>query len=307
MERNLLLKEVRDLEFFSPAFLPLRAFKAVTNSPKIPPKLSEETINGYTCYVAIDIGLSNSYSRSRCVDYDKVAKKCNKWKTSVVEVLDKKMTAIYVPDGFKAEDETDVIIYLHGHLGGHPGFTEKQGKPFSPSIKNYLNYSKKPYFNFRPIVNNSGKSVVFVAPTLGAWSNYGQLATKFDDFVEQIIAAINEYIFKERRLKGQFKLGNIIIAAHSGGGAAMQDIGTQPKSQFAKQINAFWGFDSWYNSTSAWNKIAKNTAITINAYWFNSSNLPNPIKGRVTVEKAVKNLDHFTLLPYYFRERVNAL
>lgn len=330
MERNLLAREIQNLDYFYVGILPLGAFGKASGIYQIPSKLDEETTDGYTCYVAIDLGITNK--GYRCYYYDKAAKK---YKVSVcyTEAPPDKMTAIYIPDHFKAASEIEMIIYLHGYVDGHPGMipAKTKGKVNSPSIQYYLNYSKEQYFNFRKIINTSGKNVVFVAPTLGATSQYGSLATNFDNYIDQVISAINEYIFKKRNLEGQFSLGKLIIAAHSGGGTAMLDIAEQSKSTYAKRIKSFWGFDSWYNKRCAkyenkeckaykspWNDIAKNKSFSIYAYHYNSGYYPKGDNKTVFVTNAgadtnLKNLTkkgesiHFTLLPYYFEKSLSTL
>lgn len=311
MERNLIAREVNDLT----SYITLPS-KRLFQTPKAPPaKLDEETINGYTCYVAIDIGLTDKSSKCRKVDDNY---KCAHW----VDGFPEKMTAIYAPNNFKAGSATDIILYLHGHLGGHPGLTWSGRKVYSPSIKSYLNYKAQEYFNFRKIINASGKNVVFVAPTLGPRSQYGNLGNDFDNYIDQVIAAINGYVFIKLNLDGQFNLRNLIIASHSGGGSAMLNIVEQSKSTYAKRIKAIWGFDSWYNRRCVkyenkickdfkvpWDSIAQNQNLNINAYHYSSRYLPKAAKNVMVVkaDTTLPNPEHFTLLPHYFQELLKKL
>lgn len=310
MEKNLLFKEVHDLEFFNYAYLPLVAFSDALKPSSMLAKMPPKSTNGYTHYVAINLGFTHQddkkYTYSACLVKDEVTKKCKKSQKKVAYIDDfpENLTAIYIPPHFSPATKTDLILYLHGHLTDTPGLNKQNGKKYSPSIKNYLEYSAKPYFKFRDIVKDSGKNIVFVAPTLGPKSQYGNLATNFDDFMVQVISEINAYITKQLSFKEPIILGKLIIAAHSGGGAAMLEVARQSKSKYAQLIKEFWGFDSWYNSKNAWNEIAGNTSAKVFAYWSDSVQLPKAIKNRVMIT-AAKNLNHFTLLPYYFRERVN--
>jgi len=282
---------------------------------KTPPKLDEEPkpgvtqTDGYTCYVEIDLKITE---RAYRYFENNVAK------TGYAAADPPKMTAIYVPQNFQAAAETDMIIYLHGYLDGTPDFIKTGREVFIPPIQYYLNYSKPPdprYFNFREIINQLGKNVVFVAPTLGGKSQYGKLVKNFDNYVDQVIWAINDYIYKARNLNGQFKLRNLILAAHSGGGAPMIGIAEQSKSPYVSRIKSYWGFDSWYNDTSRWNRIADNKSISIYAYHYSSDKVPDDRKSTVTVipplppNKAVIRVKgkHFSALPVDFRERVLAL
>lgn len=286
-----------------------------------PAKLDEEPRSGktktgeYTVYAKIDLGITDK--AYRCYVYDKDTKK-SKQSVCYTDAIPDKMTAVYVPKNFKPEKETDMIIYLHGFQDGIPGMVKSAGKTYTPSIQAYLNYADKPYFGFRRLIDSLGKNVVFVAPTLGAKAQYGKLASGFDNFVDQIIWAIDEYALKERGSNGKFKLRNIILAAHSGGGSGMLAIAQQTKSVYAKRIKEYWGFDSWYNGSSPWNAIAKDKSVNIYAYWFDSSGVPKEDKKTVFVTAAAKDESltkimakgesrHFALLPFYFEERLKGL
>lgn len=303
---------------------------------KIPAKLDEEPKSGkppseYICYVDIDLNLKANQNNKA---YEAV-KKDNKW-ISTAWVIDfpEQLTAIYVPNNFKPDLETDMIIYLHGHLNAYPGLKNAGSGKNSKSIKEYLDYSLptdftksfttskgnsiKSYFDFRSMINDSGKNVIFVAPTLGPRSQYGNLAVTFDNYVDQVIWAINEYVFKERSLAGKFKLRNLIVAAHSGGGSAMLKIAQQTKSVYVKRVKEYWGFDAWYNSSWSWNVIAKNKSVIIYAYPYDSWGTPTEDKKTVFVTDAGKDANltklmgkgesrHFALLPYYFEERLGKL
>jgi hypothetical protein len=292
---------------------------------KIPPKLDEEPkagmaqINGYTCYVEIDLKITDR--RYRYYDSSRKAQ------TGTAAAAPPKMTAIYVPQNFKPADETDMIIYLHGWLDGIPHFINLDGtpykntnvKPYIPPIQYYLNYSSpntQRYFNFREIINQSGKSVVFVAPTLGGKSQPGKLAENFDNYVDQVIWAINEHIYKARNLNGQFKLRNLILAAHSGGGSPMLGIAEQSKSTYVSRIKSYWGFDSWVSDPSRWNTIANNPAISIYAYHYSHNNVPDRKKSTVSIippplppnyNVVPQKGKHFIQLPVDFKQRVDAL
>lgn len=303
---------------------------------KTPAKLDEEPKaskppSEYTCYVEIDAGITDKGYRGFYFDKD-----AKKWKTATYSAAapPDKMTAVYVPQNFKPDAEADLIIYLYGFVDGHPKMKDAGGKKIIPSIKDYLDYSLttdftkafaaargKPlnsYLDFRAILRNSGKNVVFVAPTLGAKAQSGKLAGGFDNYVDQVIWAINEYVFKGRGLAGKLELRNLIIAAHSGGGSAMLKIAQQTKSVYVKRIKEYWGFDAWYDSSASWNVIARDKSINIYAYPFDSWNIPTEDKKTVFVTAAGKDANltklmgtgesrHFTLLPYYFEERLSKL
>jgi hypothetical protein len=284
----------------------------------LPKKLDEDKTNGYTCYAEIDLKMTND---DRVTAYKCIEKKikngkevCVKrdWDTPVAWVKENeiaKMTAIYTPSYFSTNDAADIIIYLHGHKISHPGA--------AASVKQYLNYSKQPYFNFAEAINNSGKNVIFVAPTLGPRSQYGNLVKNFDDFIEQVLAAINQYVLIDRGLKGKLKMGRIIIAGHSGGGKGMLAI-AYSNQIYAKQVNEFWGFDSLYQGGGekkggwAWFASQNKSTKKIYAYHFDTAATAVNVKTNAAklkagntciIASAVKN--HFKLLVHYFKERLN--
>jgi len=297
---------------------------------KIPLKLDEEPrpgtpqTAGYTCFVEIDLGIADKGYRCyvKNPDTQKV-----ETKVCTASAVPPKMTAIYVPQNFKPAAETDLIIYLHGYLDGIPDFIKPGGgKVYIPPIQYYLNYVKPPntkYFNFREIINRSGKNVVFVAPTLGGKSQSGNLVKNFDNYVDQVIWAINEHIFKARKIPGKLNLGNLILTAHSGGGSPMLKIAQQAASKYVALVKSYWGFDSWYQGSAPWdliaNDISKNKkSVTICAYRYNSGGVPKEDKKIVFVTRAaddqgLKNITkkgedlHFPLLPYFFEERMKNL
>jgi hypothetical protein len=284
----------------------------------LPKKIDEDKRNGYTCYVEIDLKITKGdrVTAYKCTETKiKNGKEvCVKrdWDTPVAWVKENeiaKMTAIYAPSHFSVNDAVDIIIYLHGHKSGHPGVTA--------SIKQYLNYSKQPYFNFTEAINKSDKNIIFVAPTLGPRSQYGNLVKNFDDFMEQVLAAINQYFLTDRGLKGKLKMGRIIIGAHSGGGKAMLEI-AYANQIYAKGVNEFWGFDSLYQGGGknkgswAWFGSQNNPAKKIYAYYFGTEATAINVKANAAklkagnvciISSAVK--DHFKLLVHYFKERLN--
>jgi hypothetical protein len=297
---------------------------------EIPPKLDEEPkagtppTDGYTCYVEIDLKIADR--GYRCYIRNPVTKNVET-KVCTASAVPPKMTAIYVPQKFQPKAETDLIIYLHGYLDGTPDFIKPGGdKVLIPPIKYYLNYVKPPdkrYFNFREIINRLGKNVIFVAPTLGGKSQSGNLVRNFDNYVDQVIWAINEHIFKARRIPGKLNLRNLILTAHSGGGSPMLKIAQLATSKYVPLIKSYWGFDSWYNGSAPWNLIAAEISknkrpVTIYAYRYNSAGVPTEDKKIVFVTRAaddqgLKNITkkhehlHIPLLPYFFEKRISHL
>ena len=301
MERNLLKNEIDALDNQVAPLVPLLIDK------------DDKEINKKdTYYVSIDIKLNDKNSKCYykvCVKWDETNKKKCKEKVNsrFVDDYPLKMTAIYAPDHYNPAEETILIIYLHGHLTGTPGLLiDKHKKLYSPSIKDYLNYSKSNYIDLRSIIKDSKKNIILVAPTLGPLSQYGNLASNFDAFMQQIIQSINTYIIKQPSTNINLNISKIILAAHSGGGAGMLAIASNSKSTYVNKIDSFWGFDSWYNSAKSWNDlISKNSNATVYAYKYDSQYAPDKIKNKVVV--VASKLGHFELIPKYFKERINDL
>ena len=115
-------------------------------------------------------------------------------------------------------------------------------------------------------VNKSGKrNVIFVAPTLGPRSQAGNLINKggFDNYINKVLAAINEYAIKNHFGQHDISLGNIILSAHSGGGLPMIKI-IQRGDSYAQKVSECWGFDSTYGPVEqAWMTWTKNNSVKL--------------------------------------------
>lgn len=164
-----------------------------------------------------------------------------KYKTERVAV--KPRTGIFIPDGYRAGAELDLVLYLHGHTTGYPGR--------NTSIAQYWSDPKR-YFALREQVNESGRNVVLVAPTLGPHSEAGALddARGLDSFVSQVLVGLSmDPAFHNR----QPQIGNIILAGHSGAGKPMLRIALSG-SPMASKIRECWLFDALYGGVSGWEK-----------------------------------------------------
>jgi len=153
------------------------------------------------------------------------------------------MTGIFVPNGFVSGRSTDIILWLHGHKGD----TNRR-----LTIDRYWNATRVPYGAFREGVNDSGRNIVLVAPTLGARSEAGNLvkAGGLDNFLAQVLGVLGQGV--------PSALGNLILACHSGGGLPMRRIaGGSDKA--LTNLRECWGFDCTYNSgdDSFWADWAK--------------------------------------------------
>jgi hypothetical protein len=181
-----------------------------------------------TIYVEIPLGIGETFKT--------VNKKTKKEESFKV----KPCTGIFVPDGYKQQYELNMILYLHGHTSDYPG----DGVP----IDGYWDGKKHPFFDLRKGVNNSGKNVILVAPTLGPRSQAGALTLWPDAYLDQVMLALMAHgPYKGSSLRPIY--ANIILACHSGGGSPMRRIALS-NNRYTANIRECWGFDCLYGGSS---------------------------------------------------------
>lgn len=174
------------------------------------------------------------------------------------------MTGIFIPQAYVPKRDVDIVLYLHGHKTLSPGS--------GASIGDYWNGSKFPYFGLREEVNDSGQNVIFVAPTLGPLSQAGNLTTAkgFDNYLAQVLAALNEHLVRKNPPQDVAGIGKIILAAHSGGGSPMLRIAELKGSSNTSKIVECWGFDSVYgaveNRWADWAASHQNAKLFVYSY-----------------------------------------
>jgi len=184
-----------------------------------PPALAktEKAAQGETLYVKIPIGLGKNLA----------------------------LTGIFIPRSFNPNSDVELVVYLHGHKGLYPGN--------SVLIDGYWNGARFPFFALREEAAASGKNVIFVAPSLGAYSEAGSLTRKggFDAYLEQVSAAINEHFMMPRFKRRLPEFRSIILAAHSGGGSPMLSI-VRGKDRDAAKVKECWCYDSMYGAVASY-------------------------------------------------------
>jgi len=134
--------------------------------------------------------------------------------------------------------------------------------------------------------------------------------------LEQVLEALRAY--------GPYKnqsptIGNLILAAHSGGGSSMRLLATSG-NRAAGKIRECWGFDSLYDSADVqpWRRWAKADPQARHLYSYYRSGLPKTNSARLEkdpngrVDKLPNILpipshekDHFKLVRLYLRKRLN--
>jgi uncharacterized protein YcbK (DUF882 family)/LAS superfamily LD-carboxypeptidase LdcB len=235
-------------------------------------------------------------------------------KAGTVNYTVKPISAIFVPENFTAGDTTDLVIFLHGHK------SEQLGK--DKSIDDLWNGSRFPHFRLRELTNETGRSIILVAPTLGPRSQPGNLVTSqgFSSFVIHMIAAINTHL--SQYFPSGFHLGKIILACHSGGGNPMKKIAllTDHNNYYASKITECWGFDCLYNGDDAakWTTWAKqNPDKKVYQYYIPNSptadqgdKLKNSARRENIVNlQAIPTTDrrHNWIPALYWQQRINGL
>jgi hypothetical protein len=218
------------------------------DSPTIPDLISLDTIiQTETLYVNIDLGLRRECTRKNA------AYKCVEWLRHDVAPE----TGIFIPSGFKAAQQIDILIYLHGHKTGYvsPGGVDRP-------IHLFWDQLVLPNFAFREMVNTSGRNLILVAPTLGTLSQSGTLTTNdgFTNFLSKVLAGIKQYSSIYSGAQYDLSIRSIILAAHSGGGVPLRLIAQLAgTNSFANKIKECWGFDCTYSySDKDWYDWAKN-------------------------------------------------
>jgi hypothetical protein len=257
---------------------------------------------GQTFYVEIKLGKD-----SRCVKWmeENKKKKCVQYTTFVI----RPMTGIFIPENYSPQKAVDLILYLHGHKTQIPGS--------DALIAEYWDGQKYPVFALREEINASRKNVILVTPTLALKSEAGDLVRRngLDNYLNKVLETLTTY----GPYKGQSPtIGNLILAAHSGGGIYMRKLATSG-NQAAGKIRECWGFDSLYNSSDVepWRLWAKDHPKTrfLYSYYYqglpktNSQNLEKDLRGRIQKLPNVRPIpsqvtDHYKLVRVYLRERL---
>lgn len=140
-------------------------------------------------------------------------------------------TGIFISENYRPQQYVDLILYLPGHK-----------KSRDLTIDSYWHIL--PLRAFREKLNDSRKNVILVTPTLGLHSQAGWLSQSggLDRYIALVMAALSHY----GPYQGQSpRVGNIILAAHSGGGKAMRQI-MLSNQHYSQNIRECWGFVCFY-------------------------------------------------------------
>jgi hypothetical protein len=172
------------------------------------------------------------------------------------------VTGIFIPDRYAPSQTADLILYLHGHKAEA---LRRQG------IDQYWNSQRFPYAALREGLNDSGRNVILVAPSLGSCSETGRLTGPggLDAYIERVLAALKAY-GPHRPLASAPALGSLVLACHSGGGFPMRQLAGGRDRALAR-LRECWGFDCTYNHFptsddvfwSGWARAHRNARVYI--------------------------------------------
>lgn len=155
----------------------------------------------------------------------------------------KSITAVCVPNGFKAGSKANIILFLHG--------TDQT------SIQDYF---QQTVHDLRTSLDspNPIKQVILIAPTLSKGAQGGNLGGDEADTIpsnalQWYLPLVSKELQKKKpsppipEFDDPGKVDKIVLAAHSGGGKVMLALArTRGTDQYADKIVECWGFDCLY-------------------------------------------------------------
>lgn len=180
------------------------------------------------------------------------------------------MTAVFAPDpGQLGSDAVDILLWFHGHKGqlgniNLAGYTAKQ----------YLAVNQFKLREF--ILSTTKKKFLLVVPTLSDRSDAGLLEQQgqAEAFLQQVLNGVRKHMGA-----GVKSVGDIILAAHSGGGKIMSKVAAF-SGIFDSNCKEVWCDDCTYesNSGAGWVTWAKDPGNAHNRLWvFSTGQLSTPV------------------------------
>lgn len=180
-------------------------------------------------------------------------------------------TAVYLPGNL--DTPVNALVYFHGNKAVVPhsdgsSSTDVSGFP----LKDYL---RVPEYDLRVAVGRAHLTeFVLVVPALTDGSKAtvftgddAAVGTNFVTFMAMVENALSKYV----KQGGSVDIGNVILAAHSGGGYAMGRVATRVPQEMDAKISELWCLDSTYGSESAVLKWAQRPGHIHDRVWVYSS------------------------------------
>lgn len=172
------------------------------------------------------------------------------------------MTAVYVPDAAAASGAVDLLVYLHGHKGELNGVTLT-----GMTVQQYISHPKLPELALRGFVQKSGKkNFLLVVPTLGNKSEPGDLTANganIDGFLNLVLKGVEAHL----PVAGPLKLGNLVLAGHSGAYIAMQAFANNANADKQNKIHDIFCLDCLYGGASSWVKWVQSPGHEQDRLW----------------------------------------
>lgn len=155
-------------------------------------------------------------------------------------------TALFFPSSLKRDSVYNLLLYLHGKE--LPPVDEWLIAKPDRTVPNKADWKPDPRFTLREKVEESGKNLVLVVPSLDVACKAGKLATHPDWYVDRVLEEIGKTDGGKTAT-----LGKLVIAAHSGGGLRMYEAVTA-LSTYKPNLVECWGFDClyWYDDPKPW-------------------------------------------------------
>jgi hypothetical protein len=149
-------------------------------------------------------------------------------------------TGVFFPEKYQPSDKLTVLLYLHGH--DNPSI-DKHWVPKPGQVDGVPNV-----YLVREQLNDSGKNLVLVAPSLGLKSEAGVLVkTGVNWYLGEVLDRLVKNAPAELKIGDTTAVVDVFVMAHSGGGVPMLDLAQAiPSNGAGNLIRQFWGFDCLY-------------------------------------------------------------
>jgi hypothetical protein len=155
------------------------------------------------------------------------------------------MTAVYLP-GPLPTGPLDLLVYFHGWKQG-----QLDGKTLNGMGADQ--FLTVPTFDFRKMIQGTTKRrFAFVLPTLGDKAGSGDLAktgANIDSFLDLVLKGIGKHLPGATAAPA---LGNLVLAAHSGGGETVYALAKNATAATKGKIREVWCFDCTYAHGQDW-------------------------------------------------------
>jgi hypothetical protein len=157
------------------------------------------------------------------------------------------VTAVFAPDPAQLTGEVNLLLWFHGDKRYWEAGGQNSESFSGKSIQHYLN--GPPMCRLRDFILKTEKNFLLVAPTLNdrtGGNGYNPAGVLWEEadaraYLQQALNGANKHL----GVKGT-KLGNIVLAAHSGGGHIQARMAGTFGSDPFNQMNEVWCFDSTY-------------------------------------------------------------